>query len=286
MSENVDNSRIALAERESTKSLAPSPRPKVVLRSYAAAVRRAFLVLMLAGSSLITWASLDYFDFDVLPPFMLEKLPLRFEGLWLLALRIHVASALLTLPLCLLLMTRSIQRTPSLHRWLGRLAGSLVLVALVPSGAFLAFQAKGGPLVTAGFLLSAALVAWFMVGGVLAARRRELSRHRRAMSHVVAQMSVAVTSRALMIALDFAGMNPDLAYVLALWGPVLASAAIAEVIFEPRLRNPSKQTFRSSSSSSSSNPVPAIERIRREVSLLSLLVRVRSVLAPRLRLGR
>jgi uncharacterized membrane protein len=242
---------------------------------------------MLAGSSLITWASLDYFDFDVLPPFMLEKLPLRFEALWLLSLRIHVASALLTLPLCLLLMTRSIQRRPGLHRWLGRFTGSLVLAALVPTGTVLAFEAKGGPLVTAGFLLSAAIVARFMVGGVLAARRRDLFAHRRAMRHVVAQMSVAVTSRALMLGLDFAGMNPDLAYVLALWGPVLASAAIAEVIFRPRPQDPHEQAWHSTSSnSSSSNPLSAIERLRREVSPLSLLVRVRSVFAPWVRLSR
>lgn len=243
------------------------------MRSYATAVRRAFLALMLAGSALITWASLDYFDFDVLPPFMLEKLPLRFESLWLLSLRIHVASALVTLPLCLWLMTRSIQRRPALHRWLGRFTGTLVLIALVPSGAFLALQAKGGLLVSAGFLLSAAIVAWFMVGGVLAARRRELFAHGRAMRHVVAQMSVAVTSRALMLALDLAGMNPDLSYVLALWGPVLASAALAEAM-----------SWRSVPSSK--NPVPALERIRREVSPLSVLVRVRSVFGPRVRLGR
>jgi uncharacterized membrane protein len=227
---------------------------------------------MLAGSALITAASLDYFDFDVLPPFMLEKLPLRFEALWLTSLRIHVASALLALPLCLLLMTRSIQRRALVHRWLGRLTGILVLAALVPSGAVLAFQAKGGPLVTAGFLFSGAIVAWFMVGGVSAARRRELLLHRRAMRHVVGQMSVAVTSRALMIALDFAGMDPDLAYVVALWGPVLASAAIAEGI-----------SWRSTRSLS--NPVPAIERISREVSPLPMLVRVRSVFAPRVRFG-
>lgn len=137
---------------------------------------------------------------------------------------------------------------------------------------------------TAGFLLSAAIVAWFMVGGVVAARRRELIAHRRAMSHVVAQMSVAVTSRALMIALDFAGVNPDLAYVLALWGPVLASAAIAEVIFGLGHRNRSSPASRSRSPSK--NPVSELERIRREVSPLSMLLRVRSVFAPRIRLGR
>jgi hypothetical protein len=60
----------------------------------------------------------------------------------------------------------------------------------VPTGIVLAFDAKGGSAVTAGFLLSAAIVAWFMVRGVAAARRRDIKAHSRAMRHVFAQMSV------------------------------------------------------------------------------------------------
>jgi hypothetical protein len=116
----------------------------------------------------------------------------------------------------------------------------LVLFALVPSGAVLAFDAKGGAAVTVGFLLSGAIVAWAMVRGVLAARRREVARHGRAMRHVLAQMSVAVTSRALILGLDALGCDPDRAYVIALWVPVLASAAVAEFVgWRPALSTPS-----------------------------------------------
>jgi len=229
--------------------------------------RRSFLILMLLGAALITLSSLAYFDFDTLPPFAVEKLPVRFESLWLASLRIHVAAALLSFPLCIALMTRTIQRRPRWHRWMGRVAGIIVLIALVPSGVILAFDAKGGGFVTAGFLLSAAIVAWFMVRGVAAARRRDLALHRRAMRHVFAQMSVAVSSRALLFALDFAGVNPDLAYVVALWGPVLASAAVAEL-------------------ASIQSTLQLIARIRREISSLALVVRVRSLARPLARLGR
>src|SRR5450432_337820 len=116
-------------------------------RRLAGLPRCFFLVVMLAGSALITAASLRYFDFDTLPPFVIEKLPVRFESLWLGSLRVHVASASLSFPLCILLMTRWLQRRPSLHRLLGRSAGILVLFALVPSGVVLAFDAKGGKLV-------------------------------------------------------------------------------------------------------------------------------------------
>jgi uncharacterized membrane protein YozB (DUF420 family) len=235
--------------------------------------RRSFLAVMLIGSALITVASLAYFDFDTLAPFVIEKLPVRFEALWLASLRVHVAAASLSFPLCLSLMTRGLQRRAAWHRRLGRLTGMLVLFALVPSGVVLSFDAKGGKAVTAGFLLSAAIVAACMVCGVLAARRRDFAAHRRAMRHVVGQMSVAVTSRALILGLNALGVDPDVSYVVALWGPVLASVAVTELI-----------SLRSVSMAPSL--VHPVERNPREVSPLAVLVRIRAVLRPVARLGR
>lgn len=232
--------------------------------------RRSFLLLMLAGAALITASSLAYFDFETLPPFALEKLPVRFETLWLASLRIHVAAALTAFPLCIALLTRTLQRRPAWHRWVGRTAGVIVLFALVPTGAILAFDAKGGKVVTAGFLVSAGIVAWFMVRGVAAARRRDLVSHSRAMRHVFAQMSVAVTSRTLLVGLDRVGVDPDVAYVVALWVPVLASAAVAELV-------------------SVGSPLqPIIRRIiGREASPFAVVLeRLRSLARPLVRQGR
>ena len=85
---------------------------------------------MMIGAALIAASSLVYFDAGAVPPFVLEKLPVRFEALWLLSLRVHVAAALPSFPLCLLLMTRALQRRAAWHRWLGRLAGALILLAI------------------------------------------------------------------------------------------------------------------------------------------------------------
>ncbi|HXK20965.1 MAG TPA: DUF2306 domain-containing protein [Polyangiaceae bacterium] len=235
--------------------------------------RRLFLVVMLAGSALITAASIAYFDPDTLPPFVIEKLPVRFEALWLASLKLHVATAALTFPLCLVLMTRWLQRRATWHRWLGRVSGVLVLFALVPSGVVLAFDAKGGGVVTAGFLLSGAIVAGAMLRGIVTARRRDFVAHRRAMQHVVAQMSVAVTSRALILGFNVAGIDPDVSYVIALWGPVLASAAVVELA---TLRSLLCLAFR----------VHPVERIRREVSSLAFVVRGRAVVRSVARPGR
>ncbi len=224
---------------------------------------------MLAGSAVITAYSLPYFDFETLPPFVVEKLPVRFEALWLASLRLHVASAALAFPLCLALMTRWVQRRATWHRRLGRVAGTIVLLGLVPSGAVLAFDAKGGAIVTAGFLLSAAIVASSIVHGVRAARRRDLVAHGRAMRHVLAQMSVAVASRAMIIGFDAAGLDPRVAYVVALWVPVLGCAAIAEVVSVP-----ASSRFR------------FVERIRREVTSPALVMRPRVVARPLVRSSR
>ncbi len=228
---------------------------------------------MLVGSALITASSLAYFDFETLPPFVIERLPERFASLWLASLRVHVAAALVSFPLCLVLTTRALQKRAALHRWLGRLSGVLVLFALVPSGTILAFHAKGGGVVTAGFLLTAAIIAWAMVRGIREARRGDLVSHRRAMRHVVGQMSVAVVSRAMLLGLDYAGIDPDLAYVVALWGPVLASVAVVELV-----------STRSSLTVSSVTQL--VERIRRDFSPPALLVRVRAFARPVLRVGR
>ena len=238
-------------------------------RFFAQLPRRSFLLFLVLGWGFIFASSLAYFDYSQLPAFMLEKMPLRFEALWLVSLRVHVAAALVSLPLCVVLMTRALQRRAAVHRWLGRVTGMTLLLALVPSGVILAFDAKGGRLVTAGFLLSGAIVALCTVRGVLAARRGDLVAHRRAMRHVFAQMSVAVTSRAMLVGSDFAGVDPDLAYVVALWLPVVASALVVELTSLPR-----------------GSIASLFERIRRERSPLALGLRLRAVAPPANRLGR
>jgi hypothetical protein len=262
-----------LATRKPTKSFGGLVRRRGMRQTLGLWGKRGFLALMWLGSAFITAMSLAYFDFETLPPFVVEKLPLRFESLWLSALRIHVVAAAFSFPLCLLLMTRALQRRAKWHRWLGRATGGLVLCALVPSGAVLAFNAKGGPSASAGFLLSGALVAGAMIVGVQAARRRDLILHARAMLHVLGQMSVAVVSRALIVALDALGVDPDTAYVAALWVPVLASVAVVEWLsLRPMIGHRNRVAF--------------VERIRRELSPLALLVRIRAFIRPFARDGR
>ena len=267
------NSGLDLGVQRATKSLDELARRRGMRTTVGRWAMRGFLVSMLAGSLFISLLSLPYFDFETLPPFVLEKLPLRFEALWLAALRIHVASAALTFPLCLALMTRALQRRARAHRWLGRSAGVLVLFALLPSGSVLAFDAKGGLIVTIGFLLSAAIIALAMIAGVRAARRRDLPLHAHAMRHVLGQMSVAVVSRMMLVALDALGVDPELAYVAALWVPVLSSVAVVEWLYRRARSLPRK-------------PPKSVERTARETSPLAFVLRVRAFVQPVARNGR
>jgi len=193
-------------------------------------LRVLVLLVLAAGSLTITRASLEYFGED-LAPFVMEKFPLPLEDVWMLALKAHVVAASICLPGCLLLsLNIVIKRAPRFHRWLGRVVGTLILLALVPSGLYMSWFAKGGLLSTIGFMLSGVIVAYAMVRGVRAARARRFVEHRRWVLHVLAQLSVAVTSRAMLFAFDAAAVDETLAYLVSLWVPVVGSFGLVELV--------------------------------------------------------
>lgn len=188
------------------------------------------VLALVMGSAAITAASVVYFSED-LAPFVLEKLPLPLEDVWMLALRVHVVAAAVCLPGCLVLFSTAImRRAPRLHRWLGRATAVLVLFALVPSGFYLSLFAKGGLLSTVGFCASGLIAGVAMCRAVSAARARRYVEHRRFALHVLAQLSVAVTSRAMLFALDAAAVDEQLAYIVSLWLPVVGSFALVELV--------------------------------------------------------
>ena len=83
-----------------------------------------------------------------------------------------------------------------------------------------------------------------MVRGVRAAMARDFVAHRRWMLQVGAQLSVAVSSRALLIAFDAWGVDEIRGYLIALWIPVVASAALAHWIAQPvSLRRKNHEAF-------------------------------------------
>ncbi|MBL7685657.1 MAG: DUF2306 domain-containing protein [Deltaproteobacteria bacterium] len=186
------------------------------------------------GSILITLSSWVYFDFNERAPFLIEKLPLSFESLYIFALRIHVLAAALSLPGCLLLTSKSLlKRYPRFHRHFGRMVGFCILIALAPSGFYLALFARGGFAGTFGFWLSGGIVVWAMLRAIHEARAKRYARHRVFTFHVLGQLGVAVLSRAILVAFDSYPLNPDLIYLISLWIPVVGTFIFIEFFFSP-----------------------------------------------------
>lgn len=198
------------------------------------AARRLVWLFLWLGSFAITLSSLVYFIPNERAAFIIEKLPLPVEDLYVLVLRLHVIAAALTLPGCLILSSKTLlKRWPEFHRWCGRAVGGLVITVLTPTGFYLAFFARGGWGATVGFLLSGAIVMAALIQAIRAARAKRYARHRRFTLHVLGQLSVAVTSRALLFVLESSNLNPNFAYLVSLWIPVLGTFALVEFMASP-----------------------------------------------------
>lgn len=201
------------------------------------ALRTAWLSSLALGAAAIADGARAYVTDGDAHPFILERLPLPHEALWITALHVHVAAACVALPACLALSSRALLRAaPRLHRGLGRVVGALVLLALVPSGLWLAPFAKGGLVAAAGFVASALITAAAMIAAIRDARAGRVADHRRAALHVLGQLSVAVTSRALLVVADALELPEVPAYVFALWAPVLLTALVVEHLAPRRAR--------------------------------------------------
>ena len=193
--------------------------------------RLTFFALMAFGTWTMLWASASYVELGKEHPFFLEKLPLARPKLWLGALYVHVPSALFALPACLVLLSNGVRkRLPRLHRWLGRVTGALVLLAVVPSGLYLSFFAQGGLITTTGFWLTGLIAFAAMAKSIERARARDFKAHRRFSAHVAAQLSVAVFSRLMLVTAEHVELYSTWVYIAALWLPVIGCAVAAELL--------------------------------------------------------
>jgi hypothetical protein len=218
-----------------TRTKSGTTLARLAERLRTSAPRWTFFALMVAGVWMMLASSVSYLELGREHPFFLEKLPLARPKLWLGALYVHVPSALLSLPACLVLLSNRVRaRVPRFHRWLGRVTGALILLAVVPSGLYLAFFATGGLISTLGFWLTGVIAFVAMVKSIASARRRDMKAHRRFSTHVAAQLSVAVFSRLMLIAAERIELYSEWVYIAALWIPVIGCAIAAELLTGPR----------------------------------------------------
>jgi uncharacterized membrane protein len=128
-------------------------------------------------------------------------------------------------------------RAVNVHRWLGRIYLSAVLIGGI-GGFMLAMIASGGLVARVGFALLA--VVWLVSGlqAYVAVRRGDLVRHRRWMIRNFALTFAAVTLRLHLPLLTFGfGVPFDEAYPVVAWLAWVPNLIVAEwLLLEPRGR--------------------------------------------------
>lgn len=193
------------------------------------ATRAAWLVLI-GTSALLILSSVPYLLPGLRHPFLLERMPLSLDALWLLTLKVHVACGLVCLPAGLALLTRPIRlHWPGLHRRLGKIYAGLVLLVMVPTGVYLAPYSKFGWASGSGFVASAAIMVLATVVAIRAVTVGDERLHRTAALHSYAQVASAISFRVYHLVFQFLQLPYESNYVASVWLSVVGNAALAEL---------------------------------------------------------
>jgi len=139
---------------------------------------------------------------DYLPPnFGSEFLRGReryFPGVYRWAFYTHIMSGPVSLILGLILVgERTRTRFPTWHRYLGRLQVACVLLLVTPSGLWMAYYARSGPVAVVGLATLAIATAICASLGGLSAVKRRFASHRRWMWRCYLLLCSAVVLRLL-----------------------------------------------------------------------------------------
>lgn len=147
------------------------------------------------------------------------------------AFYLHIASGPCALVLgTALLSDRLRRRRPSWHRNLGRIQTAIVLLAVAPSGLWMAFYTQmDSVLAESGFAALGISTGLSAALGYRAAVRRRFDEHRRWMSRCFLLLCSAVLLRLIGGAFTVAGYEGDWTYILAAWLSWLAPLAVFEL---------------------------------------------------------
>jgi uncharacterized membrane protein len=172
----------------------------------------------------------DYFppNFDSL--FLLGR-EATFGGAYRVAFYVHIFSAPVVLFNGLILLSESVRRHGDWHRWLGRVQVILLLLLVLPSSVVMSRHAFGGWSAGLSFLLLSVATAGCAIVGVVHARRRRFTQHRRWMLRSYVLICSAVALRLISGAAGMVGVpSPERAYILAAWSSWLLPLAAFEIV--------------------------------------------------------
>jgi hypothetical protein len=150
-----------------------------------------------------------------------------FWGAYRYAFYAHIASGPLSLLLGLVLVSDRVRtRHPTLHRSLGKIQASIVLLALAPSGLWMAFYAA--PAAAAGFGTLAVATGACVALGWRGAVQRRFADHRRWMSRCFLLLCSAVVLRLIGGLMTVTNVGSTWTYFVAAWVSWLAPLALLE----------------------------------------------------------
>ncbi|UHA73245.1 DUF2306 domain-containing protein [Paenibacillus sp. 481] len=150
---------------------------------------------------------------------------------WLLAVKIHIALAMISMltgPFGF--VTRIRTQRPHIHRLIGKMYVLSILLNGIPSF-YLAAYATGGWVSTAGFICLNAVWLYATFKAYFTIKNRQVEAHRRWMIRsfaiTLANLELYVLKTIFKSGLD---MNADLAYTIAVWASIAVSLFIAELV--------------------------------------------------------
>lgn len=156
--------------------------------------------------------------------FLVERQVLTDTQAWYTAFLVHVAGGIVALCVAPFLLWNGLRGgNRRLHRLAGKVFALAALGWVAPSGAFLAWHAKGGASGRIGFAVLVALLVACVVRGLFELTRRRLSTHAAWMVRAYALLLSAFGFRIVFAVTQRTSLSPDTAYALAVWMSIAGS---------------------------------------------------------------
>lgn len=160
-----------------------------------------------------------------------------FDSYWFPAgLAIHASSAPIALLLISFLVIFRVERTPKIHRLLGKTTLIILLGLVVPSGWVLSYFAFGGVWGKLIFFLLAGYTAFAALQGYFAIRKHQITAHKHWMHELLALMVSAILLRLLLILFhqfDFAGYTAYNTAAIFSWVPSILILKLVRKTTQP-----------------------------------------------------
>jgi len=189
-----------------------------------------FLLLLVAGTGMIAFESLDYLMPSRIHPFFLERPAMTVREWWRVVITIHAISGVVCLVSCWTQFSSLVMRkAPKVHKVSGRVYGYNNLIVLVPTGVILALYAKGGALGVLGFLVIGVGTGIATLMGVRTAMKKKVISHKRWITYSFALVSTAISFRLCQIALAKVLPTFEHIYITTLWGTLVLNLVLAEL---------------------------------------------------------